>query len=150
MARLASLTATVFNVSGGSDVGGIVGYNNVSGSSATNVTTMVMNCMFYGNATGTNISPIYGGYIINNSGNTGLNNFNYYSFKDFTSTVTENKYNCGLGAEERFLTRFEFYRHILNSNRELAAWYVTGSTDFTGSRSEMGKWVLDKSVAPSS
>ena len=134
------------NVSGGTDVGGIVGYNNVSGSNANGVTTMVMNCMFYGNATGTNISPIYGGNINENSGSTALNNFNYYSFKDFTSTVTEGKYNCALGAEERFLTRFEFYRHILNSNRELAAWYVNGST--ASSRDVIAKWVLDKSVKP--
>ncbi|MCR4931759.1 MAG: chitobiase/beta-hexosaminidase C-terminal domain-containing protein [Bacteroidales bacterium] len=132
------------NVSGGTDVGGIVGYNNYA-SKSTDIRTMVMNCMFYGNATGTNISPVYGGKIINNSGNTGLNNFNYYSFEDFTSTVTAGKYNCALGAEERFLTRFEFYRQILNSNRELAAWYINGST--MDSRDVIAKWVLDKSVA---
>ena len=133
-------------VEGGTDAAGIVGYNNVA-STTDNLKTMVMNCMFYGNVTGAaNISPIYGGLIINNNSNKGLSNFNYYSFDNFTSTVTTGKYNCALGAETRFLTRFEFYRLILNSNRELATWYVAGST--TNSREIMAKWVLDKSVAP--
>ena len=39
------------NVSGGSYVGGIVGYNNVA-TTATNLQTMVMNCMFYGEVSG--------------------------------------------------------------------------------------------------
>ncbi|MBR4729057.1 MAG: hypothetical protein IK075_02215, partial [Prevotella sp.] len=33
------------------------------------------------------------------------------------------------------------YRNILNSNRELACWYATGSTD--NARQEMAKWVLE-------
>ena len=126
-------------VSGGEWAAGIVGYNDYS-STQTNLRTMVMNCMFYGNVTGGSISPIYGGYIIDNDGSkNGLNNFNYFSAEDFTSTVT--KYNCALGAEKRFLTRFEFYRQILNSNRELAAWYATGTT--ANARNVMAKWVLE-------
>ncbi len=50
------------DVSGGSDGGGIVGYNNYA-STNTDIKTMVMNCIYYGNVSGsTNISPIYGGY----------------------------------------------------------------------------------------
>ncbi|MCR5038647.1 MAG: chitobiase/beta-hexosaminidase C-terminal domain-containing protein, partial [Bacteroidales bacterium] len=99
------------DVSGGTDGGGIVGYNNYA-STNTDIRTMVMNCAYYGNVSGsTHISPVYGGNIISNVGSTGLNNFNYFSFEDFTSTITEGKYNCALGAEKRFLTRFEFYRH---------------------------------------
>ena len=131
------------NVTGGTSVGGIVGYNNVA-STAANLRTMVMNCMFYGNVSGTTVSPVYGGQIINNNSATGLNNFNYYSAEDFTSTV--DVYNCALGAEKRFLQRFEFYRQILNSNRELAAWYVFGTA--ADARTLMYKWVLDKAVAP--
>lgn len=131
------------DVTGGSVVGGIVGYNGVASSTA-NIATMVMNCMFYGNAVGGNVAPIYNGQIINNNSSTGLNNFNYYSFEDFSSDI--DTYNCALGAERRYLVRFEFYRHILNSNRELAAWYATGSTE--NARTVMAKWVLDKSVAP--
>ena len=54
------------DVSGGSDAGGIVGYNNYA-STADDLRTMVMNCMFYGDITsGTNVSPVYGGLNINN------------------------------------------------------------------------------------
>ena len=50
------------NVSGGT-VGGIVGYNNVA-TTASNLKTMVMNCMYYGEVSGTSIAPIYNGVII--------------------------------------------------------------------------------------
>ena len=109
------------NVSGGSHVGGIVGYNNVA-TTATNLKTMVMNCMFYGDITsGTNVSPIYGGETINNL-EGGLNNFNYYSYTQLT-TATITKYNCALAVEDKFLNRFEYYRLLLNSNKKLAAFY---------------------------
>ena len=131
------------NIDGGADKGGIVGYNSYASTNADlHLRTMVMNCMFYGDiASGGNISPIYGGKIINNSDATGLNNFNYYCYENLTSTVTEGKFNCALGAEERFLTRFEFYRQILNSNLPLAAWYATGSA--ANYKDEMAKWVLE-------
>lgn len=121
---------------------GIVGYNSYA-STNTDLRTMVMNCMFYGNVTdGKNISPVYGGQIINNNSSTGLNNFNYFSaddFKNFSTRVTA--FNCALGAEKRFLTRFEFYRQILNSNLPLAAWYATGNTEDYAIK--MAKWVLE-------
>ena len=130
-------------ISGGMWAGGIVGYN-AEMTRVSNIKTMVMNCMFYGNITsGTNISPIYGGTIIdNNPANEGLNNFNFFREN---ATISATVYNCALAMEEKYLNRFEFYRHLLNSNRELAAWYATGSADeaFT----KMAKWVLDKSVA---
>ena len=127
------------NITGGADKGGIVGYNSYASTNA-NLRTMVMNCMFYGDiASGGNISPIYGGEIINNNSSTGLNNFNYYCYDNFKSTV--NKFNCALGAEERFLTRFEFYRQILNSNLPLASWYARGTSD--NYANEMAKWVLE-------
>ena len=126
------------NVSGGSHVGGIVGYNNVA-TTATNLKTMVMNCMFYGDITsGTNVSPIYGGETINNL-EGGLNNFNYYSYTQLT-TATITKYNCALAVEDKFLNRFEYYRLLLNSNKKLAAFYATGSHD---NANEMAKWVLE-------
>ena len=128
------------DVSGGSYVGGIVGYNNVA-TTASNLQTMVMNCMFYGEVSGGSIAPIYNGEIITNDGDdNGVNNFNY--FWEGTSYVRNiNVYNCALAAETRFLQRFEFYRHLLNSNRELAAWWATG----TFSKTEMAKWVLEPS-----
>lgn len=128
-------------VSGGTHVGGIVGYNEYA-SKSDNIRTMVMNCMMYGNITGgSDIAPIYNGQKITNlSSSNGLNNYNYFSYEDLTATI--NTYNCALGVEKRsYLQRFEFYRNILNSNRELACWYATGST--ANARQEMAKWVLE-------
>ena len=136
------------NVSGGT-VGGIVGYNNVA-TTATNLQTMVMNCMFYGEVSGTSIAPIYNGNIITNDGDgNGVNNFNYFRLESayIQNTDIDKVYNCALGAETRFLQRFEFFRHLLNSNRELAAWWATGSPD---NKDEMMKWVLEPSQIGSS
>lgn len=141
------------NITSGSDCGGIVGYNKVASTSG-NLKTMVMNCMFYGDITGGNPAPIYGGEIIhnkpvaNNSGNTGLNNYNYYLYKDQSYLSSINSYDIArgaLGAEERYLNRFEFFRLTLNSTRNLAAFYVSGDAT---QKELMAKWVLDKSIAP--
>ncbi len=135
------------NVSGGSEVGGIVGHNNVA-TTSSNLQTMVMNCMFYGEISGSSIAPIYNGEIITNDGDAnGVNNFNYFRIE--ASYIQNNDiakvYNCALGAETRFLQRFEFYRNLLNSNRELAAWWATENTS---NKDDIAKWVLDKAIAP--
>lgn len=138
-------TARVINcysyadITGGTTVGGIVGYNNVA-TTATNLKTMVMNCMFYGNITGgTTKSPVYGGKNINNN-QSGLNTFNYYSYEKLTGGVTDDQYNCALAVEDKYLNRFEFYRLLLNSNKKLAAYYATGSAE---NGDKMAKWVLE-------
>lgn len=128
------------NITGGTDVGGIVGYNAFASTQA-NLRTMVMNCMFYGDITGgTRKSPIYGGQIINNLNSGGLNTFNYYSYDDLEHGVTDGKYNCALAVENKNLTRFEFYRLLLNSNKKLAAIYATGDA---ANANQMAKWVLE-------
>ena len=143
------------DIGGGSVRAGIVGYNSYS-STYIDQRTMVMNCMFYGDIddTDTNLYPIYGGKDINNYTDGGkLNTYNYYLYeapysknKKITATSNTNQhYNHALAAEEIYLTRFEFYRNLLNSTRELAAWYATGST--ANAHSTMAKWVLDKSIA---
>ena len=133
------------NVSGGAEVGGIVGHNNVTTTAAAdNLKTMVMNCMFYGEVSGSSIAPIYNGNIITNVGNYGVSNFNYFRLEAayIQNTDITKVYNCALGAETRFLQRFEFFRHLLNSNRELAAWWAsTSSTAVT--KGEIMKWVLE-------
>ena len=148
-------TARVINcysyadITGGSTVGGIVGYNSYA-STSNDIRTMVMNCMFYGNITATgDKAPIYNGESIDNfwssDTNQGLNNYNYFRFdQPYVSSI--NHYNCALGAEDRYLDRFEFFRHTLNSNRELAAWYITGNADDgKGENNIMAKWVLEPS-----
>ena len=135
------------NITGGAEVGGIVGHNNVATSSA-NVKTMVMNCMFYGDITGgTSKAPIYNGQIISNAGTDGVGNYNYFIDDATYVQPTGVNYNCALMAERRFLQRFEFFRHMLNGHRDLAAWWATDSYD---NRALMAKWVLEPSQIGSS
>ena len=132
------------DITGGTHVGGIVGYNNVATTSA-NLKTMVMNCMFYGDITGgTNIAPVYNGKIITNrSDQSGVGNYNYFRAEaPYAADLNINTTNCALMAETRFLQRFEFFRHLLNSNRELAAWWVAGNS---GTKDIIAKWVLEPS-----
>ena len=129
------------DITGGTYVGGLVGYNNVA-TASDNLKTMVFACMFYGDIDTTNCTnkaPIYNGTPISNKDNKGVSAFNY--FRAEASYVQGNKintYNCALLAETRFLQRFEFFRHLLNGHRELAGWWATG----TYSKSEMYKWVM--------
>lgn len=142
------------NVSGGAEVGGIVGHNNVATNANSEdaehyLKTMVMNCMFYGEVSGTSIAPIYNGNIITNVGNYGVSNFNYFRLEAayIQNTDITKVYNCALGAETRFLQRFEFFRHLLNSNRALAAWWITGNRADTA---QVMKWVLEPTQIGSS
>lgn len=126
------------DVTGGTDVGGIVGYNNYA-STADDLRTMVMNCMYYGSITGgTNKSPVYGGQKITNAGSAGLNNYNYYSYANNSGEFTS--YNVALAAEDKYLTRHEFYRGILNSTRGLCAYYIFGDASQTRG---IYRWVVD-------
>ncbi len=136
------------NVSGGNYAGGIVGYNKVA-TKSNNLKTMVMNCMFYGEVSGSSQAPIYNGSIITNRGDqSGVSNFNYFwAGASYVQNSEIDVYNCALSAETRFLQRFEFFRHILNSNRELAAWWATGSME---NKEEIMKWVLEPSQIGSS
>lgn len=139
-------TARVINcysyatIKDGTNVGGIVG-NNTYASKATDIRTMVMNCMFYGDIIGgETVSPVFGGNNIANL-QGGLNTFNYYAYDELkTKAISNNKYNSALAVEEKFLNRFEFYRLLLNSNKKLAAFYATGSVD---NANQMAKWVLE-------
>ena len=143
-------TARVINcysyadITSGSNVGGIVGWNNYK-TKATDLQTMVMNCMFYGNLTSENKAPIYNGEIITNrSDQSGVSNFNYFwagaPYVQIRNNI--NTYNCALSAETRYLQRFEFFRHLLNGHRELAAWWVQGAVF---EKDEMAKWVMEPS-----
>lgn len=129
------------DITGGTNVGGIVGNNNGT-TTAASINTMVMNCMFYGDITGgTTVSPVFGGNNIANLNNGGLNTFNYYAYDELqTTAISSNKYNSALAVEEKFLKRHEFYRLLLNSNKKLAAFYVTGDV---ADANLMLKWVLE-------
>jgi hypothetical protein len=128
-------------ITGGTNVGGIVGNNNTT-TTAASINTMVMNCMFYGDITGgTTVSPVYGGTNIANL-QGGLNTFNYYAYDELkTKAISNNKYNSALAVEQKYLNRFEFYRQLLNSNKKLAAFYATDNHDMADMK--MLKWVLE-------
>lgn len=140
-------TARVINcysyatITSGTTRAGIVG-NNTGTSTQGSITTMVMNCMFYGDIAdgGTNRLPIYGGTEIANASG-GLPNYNFYRYRSrYSINKMLTKYNRALAMEEKFITRFERYRLLLNSNKKLAAWYATGSVD---NGDQMLKWVLE-------
>ena len=128
------------NITGGNEKGGIVGNNNKTSKQGA-ITTMVMNCMFYGDIANENtIAPIYGGTEITNASG-GLPNYNFYRYRSRYSIQKKiTKYNCALAMEEKFINRFERYRLLLNSNKKLAAWYITGNANDTAI---IAKWVLE-------
>lgn len=122
----------------------------------SNLKTIVMNCMFYGEIEGGspgNAFPVYGGNLIDNAGTDAINNYNYFlgdaAFDDVFTSI--DNYNRSWPAEEKYLTRFEYYRNILNSNRHLCTFWVTdkkGTEQTDEDLALMAKWVLDTNVAP--
>lgn len=143
------------NITSGTQKAGIVG-NNATAITQDNVdnASMVVNCMFYGDiASGGTISPVYGGTLIDNVGTTSVNGYNYFrGAATFDNTFTSlDDYKRSWPADEEYLTRFEYYRSILNSNRQLCTYWVTGKkgTDQTAADTALiAKWVLDPSIAP--
>ena len=154
------------NITGGTTVAGIVGYNNfasttkVTGEKYTELKTAIVNCMFYGNITGGGTRyPVYGGNKIQNNTTTGINNYDFYRAEADLGLADNNHYNCSWPAQEEYLTKYEYYRYLLNSNRELCGWWVGApSSPSEMSKAEvqavpkdaslMAKWVLDPSIAP--
>lgn len=143
--------------------GGLVGRNNVaSNQQEANLKTMVVNCMFYGDIKAGKIKrPVYGGERIkntnvSNSVDYGLNNYNFYCKENATFDNNYSQfsdYNCSMPVATKYLTRFEVYRNLLNSNRRLCTWWVDGTynscpTDADVESIGIAKWVLDKSIAP--
>ncbi len=162
--------ADVSSTSNNARAAGIVGHNTfastaqVSNNKYYKLRTMVVNCMYYGDITSSNIWPVYGGEKITNSGNNSINNYNFYSDScSFSpaaqSPATTHKYNCSWPARYDYLTRYEFHRSLLNSNRELCGWWVGASSapsTMTTAQvqavpkdaSLMAKWVLAPEEAP--
>lgn len=162
--------ADVSSTSSTARAAGIVGHNTfastaqVSNNKYYKLRTMVVNCMYYGDITSSNIWPVYGGEKITNNGDNSINNYNFYSDScSFSpaaqSPATTHKYNCSWPARYDYLTRYEFLRFLLNSNRELCGWWVGApsapSTITTAQvqavpkdASLMAKWVLAPEEAP--
>ena len=161
-------------ITSGSTVAGIVG--NIGYAANASITQddvdlkpMVVNCMFYGDITGgSNIAPVYGGAngamiknettktVNNKAVGIGVNPYCYFrGGASFASSFTAiNNYKRSWPAEEKYLTRFEYYRSILNSNRRLCTYWITnkayGSETAPTEEDEalVAKWVLDPEIAP--
>lgn len=139
------------SVSGGDYAAGIVGRNQgtISGTTTVNTTGVrITNCMMYGDLTsGTHRSPVYGGNHTDNQQK--LTEYNYYRSR---ANLTYTAYNDQLAIDKDvFLTRFPFYRHIQNTHRELAAYFLFGTGNNAPSAAqvaEIGHWVLKPEVAP--
>jgi len=137
-------------VTGGTTVAGIVGDIGNTEIKQDNVATvpMVVNCMFYGDITGgTTKCPVYGGAMIKNNRVNGVNPYDYFRENATFDEALPNidSYKRSWPANEEYLTRFEYYRSILNSNRQLMAWWVSGNIADTAL---IAKWVLDPEIAP--
>lgn len=151
------------DVTAANSAAGIVGFNqcasdaSVTNGKYTKLRTMVVNCMYYGDISSTNAYPVYGGRKISNAGSYAINNYNFYSDScSFQGALT---YNCSWPAKHEYLTRYEFHRYLLNSNRELCGWWVgahqapstMATSDVQGvakDASLMAKWVLKTDEAP--
>lgn len=140
------------NVSGGDYAAGIVGKNDGTVSDGGTVGNVrIALCMMYGNVTGaTHISPVYGG---NHKDNVGK--FTEYNYWRYCSGLQYTDLNDQLPVQEdEYLIRFPFFRHILNTHREMAAFFLFGGVlsndmaDITESGiAEIGHWALKKDVA---
>ncbi len=134
------------DVSGDDYAAGIVGYNE-----GTVGDVRIAMCMMYGTVSAaTNISPVYAGNHVSNAQN--FTEYNYYLYsieKDATTgqkviRIPYTAYNDQLAIDnEEYLTRYPFYRHILNNHRELASYFLFGDYD-SNHIEELGHWVRKK------
>jgi len=137
-------------------VGGIVG-NNSQTSSQSSIKTIVVNCMFYGDIDTdncANYAPVYGNKVILNDSDTGINPYDFFrESATFDNGLSIAGHKTSWPVLEEYLTRFEYYRSIFNSNRRLCTWWVNGTdetapTDEEVTTLDLAKWVLDPSIAP--
>lgn len=133
------------DVSGGDYAAGIVGWNEGSVGDVR-----IAMCMMYGTVSGaTNISPVYAGNHTSNAKN--FTEYNYYLYSTEKNAAGQRiiripytAYNDQLAIDkEEYLTRFPFYRHILNTHRELATYFLFD--DYTSTHvEEIGHWAVKR------
>lgn len=142
------------NVSGSTHAAGIVGRNE-----GTVGDVRIAMCMMYGKLTsGTVKSPVYAGNHTSN--NQDYTEYNYWRYRAYSSDETPyTAYNDQLAiADDQWLERFPFYRHILNTHREMAAFFLfhpskkadveTATAPTADEVAEIGHWVENTDVAP--
>ncbi|MBQ8989257.1 MAG: chitobiase/beta-hexosaminidase C-terminal domain-containing protein [Prevotella sp.] len=137
------------DVSGSDCAAGIVGKNEGTVDGATTLTgtgVRIAMCMMYGSVSGaTNISPVYtGNHVDNVSKFTEYNYYLYSNERDASGSIVVKvpytAYNDQQAiAKEEYLTRFPFYRHILNTHRELASYFLFSDYAHVD---EIGHWAI--------
>lgn len=145
------------DVSGSAYAAGIVGKNEGTVSSDGTVGNVrIALCMMYGSILGaTNISPVYTGNHVSNVQNYTEYNFYLYSNERDANgnrivKIPYTAYNDQQAiGEEEYLTRFPFHRHILNTHRELGAFFLFGASGSNDANSitsdeisEIGHWTV--------
>ena len=137
------------DVSGSDCAAGIVGKNEGTVDGTTTLTgtgVRIAMCMMYGSVSGaTNISPVYtGNHVDNVSKFTEYNYYLYSNERDASGNIVVKvpytAYNDQQAiAKEEYLTRFPFYRHILNTHRELASYFLFSDYAHVD---EIGHWAI--------
>ena len=144
---------------------GVVGNNNYESkvqnypynNNDCRLKTAVINCMFYGDITtqhGSKIAPVFGNKKMSNldERQRAINRYDYFlDGAAFTNVFDDiGDYFATWPAEEKHLTKYEYYRSILNSNRLLCTSYITGKkgSELYQDTACIAKWVRDESIAP--
>ena len=137
------------DVSGSDYAAGIVGKNEGTVDGATTLTgsgVRIAMCMMYGSvSSATNISPVYTGNHVDNVSK--FTEYNYYLYSNERDAlgniivkIPYTAYNDQQAiAKEEYLTRFPFYRHILNTHRELASYFLFSDYAHVD---EIGHWAI--------
>lgn len=126
-------------IRGGSYAAGIVGRN-----AGTVGSVRIACCMMYGDIEGgTFISPVYGGNHVSN-----VKNHTEYNYFRSRASIQYNYLNDQIAIDkDEYLTRFPFFRHILNTHRELASFFLFDDYNAFNVE-EVGHWVLNTETAP--
>ncbi|MCQ2127886.1 MAG: hypothetical protein MJZ08_00430 [Bacteroidaceae bacterium] len=124
---------------------GIVGWADNwvnSNNSVTNGTNcFVVNCMFYGNLTGGQRSPIV---YVNGFNNT-YTTWSYFRYKSIPNVTGLNQNGAMAAQEDMWLKRFKFFQSAVTNHRDMAAVYIFNDANRIN---EIAQWYIDESIAP--
>ena len=124
---------------------GIVGWADNwvnSNNYVTNGTNcFVVNCMFYGNLTGGQRSPIV---YVNGFNNT-YTTWSYFRYKSIPDVTGLNQNGALAAQEDMWLKRFKFFQSAVTNHRDMAAVYIFNDANHIN---EIAQWYIDESIAP--
>ncbi|MCQ2297465.1 MAG: Ig-like domain-containing protein [Bacteroidales bacterium] len=101
----------------------------------------VVNCMFYGNLTGGQRSPI----VFVNGYNGNYTTWNYFRYKSIPNVTGLNQNGALAAQEDMWLKRFKFYQSAVTNHRDLAAVYIFNDASRID---DIAQWYIDETIAP--